>query len=318
MDVLVHVLLRVLHSFYSLIILLSASWRRLYTAPPLPLQVTRRRIPRHVALLLVPHPGQDLVATRESLLETASRTIGWCRSSGVEKLTLYDREGILVQFADQITQRASVACELDDYESPASDIEYPPTPPSSDYSDSRPLSPEAGLQKESSVVTVRLPGIIRNKNSKYGLKRRHSKRQNSDASKPPLTVCIASRQSSKPAVAAAATSLARRRARSTEVEELTVESLNAIIEGPHFVTAPDFLIVHHLRSSDYPPPLELHGFPPWQTRLTEIHHCYKQRPLREWLSLRNKTAENAPRLLTELDFRVAMDEFAQAEMRFGK
>ncbi|KAJ7634261.1 hypothetical protein DFH06DRAFT_1221527 [Mycena polygramma] len=317
MDVLVHVLLRVLHSFYSLITLLSASWRRLYTAPPLLLQVTRRRIPRHVALLLVPHPGHDPVATRESLLETASRTIGWCRSSGVEKLTLYDREGILAECADQITQRASVA-ELDGYESPASEIEYPPTPPSSDCSDSRPLSPEDGLQNETSVVTVGLPGIIRNKNSKYGLKRRHSKRQNSDASKPPLTLCIASRRSSKPAVAAAATSLARRRARSTEVEELTVESLNAIIEGPHSVTAPDFLIVHHLRPSYYPPHLELHGFPPWQTRLTEIHHCYKQRPLREWLSLRNKTAENAPRLLTEIDFRVAMDEFAQAEMRFGK
>jgi hypothetical protein len=58
--------------------------------------------------------------------------------------------------------------------------------------------------------------------------------EKSDVSKTPLTLCIASRQSSKPAIAAAATSLARRRARTTDTEqepELTAERLNTIIEG---------------------------------------------------------------------------------------
>jgi hypothetical protein len=42
------------------------------------------------------------------------------------------------------------------------------------------------------------------------------------------------------------------------------------IAGPHSLSAPNFLIVHHLCPSDYALPLELHGFPPWQIRLTEI------------------------------------------------
>jgi hypothetical protein len=93
MAVLVHVLLRVLHSFHFLIALLSASWHRLNRAPPLPLQVTRRRIPRHLALLLVSDSIHDPAATRESFLESASRAVGWCRTAGIEKLTLYDSEG---------------------------------------------------------------------------------------------------------------------------------------------------------------------------------------------------------------------------------
>ncbi|KAJ6575070.1 hypothetical protein B0H19DRAFT_1127005 [Mycena capillaripes] len=320
MALLALVFLRVVHSFYSLITLLSASWRRLQWSPPLPLQVTRRRMPRHLALLLVPDSVHDPAATRESLLETVSLTVGWCRTVGIEKLTLYDSEGVLVDCADQISQRASVASEPNGYESSGSDIEYPLTPPSSDCSDSRPLSPEDRFQKEASVITVRLPEVIRKKSSRYGLKRRHSDRQKSDVYKPPLALCIASRQSSKPAVAAAATFLARRRAHTTDEEqpELTVESLNTIIEGPHCVSAPDFLIVHHLRRSDQTLPLELHGFPPWQVRLTEIHHSCKQRPLRERLSFRRETFEDAPQLLTELDFRAALDEYAGAEMRFGK
>ncbi|KAJ7932440.1 hypothetical protein B0H13DRAFT_1955484 [Mycena leptocephala] len=322
MAVLVHVLLRVLHSFHFLIALLSASWHRLNRTPPLPLQVTRRRIPRHLALLLVSDSIHDPAATRESFLESASRAVGWCRTAGIEKLTLYDSKGVLVDCADQISQRASLTCELDGYESSSgSDIEYPLTPPSSDCSHSRPLSPEDGFQKETSVITVHVPKVIRKKTARYGLKKRHSEREKSDVSKPPLTLCIASRQSSKPAIAAAATSLARRRARTTDTEqepELTAERLNTIIEGPHSLSAPDFLIVHHLCPSDYALPLELHGFPPWQIRLTEIHHCYQQRPLLEWLSARRETYPTAPQLLTEMDFRAALDEFAGAEMRFGK
>ncbi|KAJ6604609.1 hypothetical protein DFH09DRAFT_1123245 [Mycena vulgaris] len=317
MALLEYVLLRVVHSFYFLIALLSACWHRFLRTPPLPLQVTRRRTPQHLALLLVSDSAHGSAVIRESLLETVSRAVGWCRAVGIQKLSVYDSEGVLVDCADQISRRAAVVCELTGYESSSeSDVEYPPTPPSSDYSDSRPLSPEDRFQKETSVITFQ-------RTSRYGLKKRHQERDKSDPSQPPLTLCIASRQSAKPAIAAAATSLARRRARTTGADrpelDLSVEMLNSILEGPHSLSAPDFLILHHLRPCNRSfPPLELHGFPPWQIRLTEIHHCRTQRPLSEWLSFTSKPAEKGPQLLTEMDFRVALDEFAGAEMRFGK
>ncbi|KAJ7487557.1 hypothetical protein B0H11DRAFT_2013831 [Mycena galericulata] len=322
MPVLEYALLRVLHSLHFLIALLTLYWRRLHWTPPSPLQITRRHTPRHLALLLVPESSHYSAATQETLLETVTRTVGWCRSTGIEKLTVYDSAGILVDCADQILRRASGACDFDGYES-GSDVEYPPTPPSSDYSDSRPLSPEHGFQKETSVITLHIPEITRRRSSRYGLKKRSQERGKSGTPpRPPLTLYIASRQCSKLDIAGAATSLARRQSQTTDVDQqfdLSVELLNSILEGPHSLSAPDFLIIHHLRPSDFvSPPLELHGFPPWQIRLTEIYHCYKRRSLREWLSQRlprNKTLEVA---LTEMDFRMALDEFAGAEMRFGK
>lgn len=79
---------------------------------------------------------------------------------------------------DQISQRASAADEPNGYDSSSgSDIEYPLTPPLSDCSDSRPLSPEDRFQKNTSVITVCLPEVIRKKTSRYGLKKRRSERE---------------------------------------------------------------------------------------------------------------------------------------------
>jgi dehydrodolichyl diphosphate syntase complex subunit NUS1 len=39
---------------------------------------------------------------------------------------------------------------------------------------------------------------------------------------------------------------------------------------PGGLPSPDLMIVHHVCPQDPPPPLELHGFPPWQIALTEI------------------------------------------------
>ncbi|KAJ7125624.1 hypothetical protein C8R43DRAFT_1029634 [Mycena crocata] len=314
MAVLEYVCLRVIHSFHFLIALFSACWHCFHWTPPLPLQVTRRRTPHHLALLLVSDSVYGSDITQEFLLETVNRTVDWCRAVGIEKLTVYDNEGLLVDCADQISQRASA--EFNGYESSSgSDVEYPLTPPSSECSDSRPLSPEDHFHKDSAVITMRLPETIHKRTSRFGLKKRHHER---GVSKPPLTLCIASRQSSKPAIAAAATSLARRRAGAKDFS-LSVEMLNSILEGTNSLSAPDFMILHHLRPSDHSPlPLELYGFPPWQVRLTEIHHCYQQRPLMEQLRFKSRTPKRNPQLLTEIDFRMALDEFAGAEMRFGK
>ncbi|KAJ7630898.1 hypothetical protein FB45DRAFT_1058820 [Roridomyces roridus] len=274
MAVLEFLLLRILHWLYCFIALVNAYWNRFLWSPPLPLEAPRRRIPQHLALLLVP------VSSSPGLcVETVSRTAAWCRVVGIEKLTVFDSHGVLVDCADQIQQSVAGACGLDEYDS-SSDIEYPITPPPSDYSESRPRSPENDSQKETSVITFRFPEIKpKPKPSRFGLKRRQQRTL--DAPTAPLTLCIASRQCSKPAIAAAATQLARRRQL-----DLSIESLNTLLEGPHALAPPDFLIVHHLCPSNVMPrPLELYGFPPWQIRLTEIYNNSKRRSLRQWLTL---------------------------------
>ncbi|KAJ7103572.1 hypothetical protein B0H15DRAFT_812821 [Mycena belliarum] len=315
--------LRTLHSCSFLIAFLSECWNRFHATPPLPLKVTRRRTPQHLALLLVHDSAQDSTITREYLLGSVSRTVSWCRVVGIPKLTVYDAEGVLAGCAGQIYQRVSAACDLNGYESSESDVEYPPTPPSSDCSDSRPLSPEDLFRQDRTVVKMRFPEVIRKRTGRYGLKKRQQEPEKPEPSSQPLALSIASRHSSKPAIAAAATSLARRRAQMKGFDlqqfSLSVETLNSVLEGPHSLSAPDFLILHHLRPlSRSFLPLELYGFPPWQIRLTEIHHCCTQRPLLDWFGFRREAPENAPQLLTEIDFRTALDEFASAEMRFGK
>jgi dehydrodolichyl diphosphate syntase complex subunit NUS1 len=107
---------------------------------------------------------------------------------------------------------------------------------------------------------------------------------------------IISRKASKPAIASTARSLARLQShksmdikRSPGVEEfdLSVQTLGSLLEGTEFVLlhwhhpdiytgkhglpAPEFMIIHSISPSTHnPTPIELHGFPPWQIRLTEI------------------------------------------------
>lgn len=82
----------------------------------------------------------------------------------------------------------------------------------------------------------------------------------------------------------------------------------------------------------YPSPAELHGFPPWHIRLTEIlfvlsffHDsfsdllCSLKEPRIGMLhSLFTWRTLSIPLSLDEDTFREALDEFASAEMRFGK
>ena len=52
---------------------------------------------------------------------------------------------------------------------------------------------------------------------------------------------------------------------------VSVQELQDILEGDGGLDAPDLMIVHHVTCpARQRPPLEMYGFPPWQTRLTEI------------------------------------------------
>ncbi|KAF7320391.1 DUF2235 domain-containing protein [Mycena kentingensis (nom. inval.)] len=300
--------LRLVHLVYTFVSLIAELWSKLRAPPPLPLRATRRRLPQHLGILFV-HASNSQLA-RECLQECIQRAVGWSRAVGVEKLTLYDDAGLLEECADDISERLYASCGSPD-ESVESEVEYPLTPPLSDCSDSRPLSPEASMPP--SATTIQLPPSIRKRNSRFGLKTRRSREQ---ISQRPVTLCIASRRSGKPAIAAAATTLAQKRAFGAPDTTLSVQTLDGLLEGPNSVSAPDFMIVHHLNST--PQPLELYGFPPWQIRLTEIHYKPRSGLIARLGGLLRTRPKNAPNVLSEEDFRAALDDFAGAEMRFGR
>jgi dehydrodolichyl diphosphate syntase complex subunit NUS1 len=137
----------------------------------------------------------------------------------------------------------------------------------------------------------------------------------------PLTLHIISRSASKAAIASAARFLLdeeiRRRQNSHDVDhvrayELPIHELNSILEGG--LPSPDFMIVHHVRPQDPLPPLELHGFPPWQIALTEIHRTTIAHDVAP-LKYRNNSI---PSLITEEAFCRALDEYAGAQFRLGR
>ncbi|KAG6868605.1 hypothetical protein C0993_000631 [Termitomyces sp. T159_Od127] len=114
-----------------------------------------------------------------------------------------------------------------EFEEPSDDFDtkYPLTPPPSDYSESRPISPQRIIQADSHVLTIRVPTMkCRNLPPKSGAVRHmeHGASANLDASAKlkvcttsafdfvspsQLTLCLMSRKSSKPAIASVAQAL---------------------------------------------------------------------------------------------------------------
>lgn len=293
---LAHILLRLLHRLYFLIITLHSYWKRLFWKAPAPLDAPRRRVPRHLALLISGN-NQSSDEVIENLIECVTRAVGWCRIVGVRKLTVYDEHGVLVHCAPRIEK--CIDDEWSEPDSSASEIEYPLTPPSSDYADSRPISPASNLSR---LVTLEIPRRAKKSRSHLNVKKRRSHR---DATKP-LTLCIISRDSAKPALARAAFSFLRPTDHGTRFPQITVNCLDTLLEYDNSLSSPDFLIVHSINPQDHETPLELHGYPPWHIRLTEIHY-------------RNRLKiSDSPCLVDEIMFREALDEYAQAEFRLGK
>jgi hypothetical protein len=115
----------------------------------------------------------------------------------------------------------------------------------------------------------------------------------------PLAIQIISRDAGKPSIASTAHSLYnahRLKARvkssqdTSEIPEFKISSseLNSLLEGTFYkqwawnvestlskfsdkLPSPDLMIIHSIDPpKSVPEPLELHGYPPWQVRLTEL------------------------------------------------
>lgn len=183
MQFLAHFLLYLIHRLYLLYLSLRAFQKRLTRTLPEPLDAPRRRIPKHLALCFsnVPQPSED---NEDNLVECVTNTADWCRTTGIRRLTVYDEHGmfdagqcaflihipgILTRCASRIERR--IRNQFPESDASDSEIEYPLTPPPSDYADSRPLSP---IPSYSHVVTIEIPHYIKKINNTLNVKKRRS------------------------------------------------------------------------------------------------------------------------------------------------
>lgn len=314
--------LRVLHFIYALVIHVRSYWKRYTWSPPQPLSAARKRLPKHLAIILVADTQLTEEATERLLSDSVVNAVDWCRASGIQKLTVYEENGLLSTSTQTIGDR--VPHNSSESESSESELEYPLTPPPSDYSESRPLSPSQDIHTTIPAIRIQVSKLpLESYDRKYSVKRRkHSTTPSTQ--RPPLSLCLISRESSKAAIASTASSLARFHQqqlfngakRPKDLFQLRVDAFEHLLEGEDGISPPDFMIVHCLNPFQrHRSPLELHGFPPWHIRLTEIHQT-NMRGRR--LTLSAVAHGQVTGVLDELSFREALDEFARAEMRFGK
>ncbi|KAG2120834.1 uncharacterized protein F5147DRAFT_663436 [Suillus discolor] len=303
-----------LHFVHASLVFLTTKFRKRRYLPPQSLTAYRSKLPKHLAIILVSHDAANPKHTEELYLECLVRVVKWCKALGIEQLTAYDAEGTLLGCSDIVKERLTHHDDLPTDES-ESEVEYPLTPPLSEASDSRSHSPDLGdfpVQLNVTTVCSFRKGASHHRPREVAVRRRaHHKHSHN-----PLTLHIISRSASKAAIASAARFLSDeevcRRQNSQDLDhvkayELPISELNSILEGG--LPSPDFMIVHDVHLQDPPPPLELHGFPPWQMALTEIHR-----------TIAHDVAPNNPMasLITEEAFCRALDEYAGAQFRLGR
>jgi len=304
--------LRLVHFLYATFTTVAAwlHWRK--RRQPNPLKSYRSKIPKHLCLNLVADNDTPAEETEAAFVQCVQSVASWCRVSGIESLTVYDRHGVLYRCSENVHQR--VFPNETSEESCESEVEYPLTPPPSESSGSRSHSPEhAGPSADLKVITMMHQSRLRKR-------RNHVRRQPKSNGVPPgssnLTLHIASRASGKPAIVSASRSLLQTRVDDAVpgriTYKLTVAKLAMVLEVG--LPPPDFMIIHHVGNMLVPhPPVELHGFPPWQTTLTEFHRTHPD----DGQGI-GTSSVCGPELISETAFCRALDEYSRAEFRLGK
>ena len=96
MDLVGRLFLRVVHFFYSLFLVTLSIRSRYFRITPRPLTATRSKIPSHIALVLVSQePDLGISDAEEAFLRCTEKAIACCRAAGVQRLSVYDRQGSL-------------------------------------------------------------------------------------------------------------------------------------------------------------------------------------------------------------------------------
>ncbi|KAI0304694.1 hypothetical protein BC826DRAFT_977768 [Russula brevipes] len=329
MAVVVRLALRVLHFLYSLFLAIWSIRSRYFRPAPRSLAATRSKTPSHLALVLASQePDLCVPEAREVFLKCTENAILWCRAADIQRLSVYDRLGILLEAFDVIGERLENYLPPTQVHPSLAEAVFPLTPPLSDDSD---VPDECHYKGKSCIKTIRA-GDVADKRRKWSRGRagilRH--RTHGPSSSEPFTLHLVSRDTGKPTIAALADSFLRRARdglhrnsvpmdKNAEVFQISVPDLQAMLEGDGGYGPPDLMIVHNVtvprRQSI---PLELYSFPPWQVRLTEIHHNGFSRFRDRWMRTKLRGRAKTWIMLSELDFRRALDEYSSAEFRLGK
>lgn len=224
---------------------LSSVVLRLFQSSPPSLPELEKPAPEHVALILVPGEG-DRRETAERYVESVRRAVQWAAEWGTPVLSVWDGEGYGVR------HHGAVSAGL---------LSLPPSPPSSDDGDIelravRGTRPDGGADMgESSVIeTVYV-------NTASG----------------PQTVTVVFLP---PSAGEVVTRITQRYAADgvppdSVTEALLDTDIRAALALP---SDPDLVVVHHLTPPGFfrgllpRPAPELHGFPAWSLRISEIYH----------------------------------------------
>jgi len=315
--------LYVFHAIYTLVTTLS-SIPRYFANTPQPLSTQRTQVPKHLALILASDNCIPEDVWETDVVDNVEQIVGWCREAGIHRLTVYDRQGMLALLSSDIKERLAFHVGIPLNESPVeSEVEYPLTPPLSDDSDSRPLSPNEVILPKTHVSTIilseRKEGTKRRRSNSWNvLKRRRPQKKEDTKQAQPFTLHLISRKSGKVAVANMAASMLREHkpaggSKSVKPFQCSMDDVTRILEGEQGFSSPDLLIMHDISPMSSDKTLELEGFPPWQIRLTELSYIPRHSAWhRSWKE------PSSMLKLDEREFRQALDEFASAEMRLGK
>ncbi|KAI0307996.1 hypothetical protein B0F90DRAFT_1679165 [Multifurca ochricompacta] len=317
-----------LHFFYSVFLALSSIRSRYFRTAPRLLTATRSKIPSHLALILASQES-DLRTSQaqEALLRCTEKAIACCRAVGIRCLSVYDRQGILLEAFDANRERLE-RCLPTTHDQLSPEAVFPLTPPMSDDSD---VSDGCHYKGKTYIKTI-CTGDAAEKRKKWSRNRsgiqRHRTHGSSNSEN--FTLHLVSRDTGKPTIAAVTDSLLRNVAHGlsgdvvpadgdAEGFSVSISDLQAILEGDRGYGPPDLMIVHNVtvprRQS---PPLELYSFPPWQARLTEIYYNGFTGFYDRWLRAKIFGRARTWMLLSELDICRALDEYSGAEFRLGK
>ncbi|KAG9126963.1 hypothetical protein FRC07_001181 [Ceratobasidium sp. 392] len=260
----------------------------------------REKIPEHIALVLAhgdaqKRHGQLYVEDVKAMLESVLRVAGWCQEAGVEKLTVYDREGVLESNASYLRRKLIPTQQPTKYTNavkPAKFVNHLLTPPPSDAS-TEATEVESDSEYPSHGATQFTVPASSPESRNLHLNIISDKDGRTEVALCARQIAVFQRDQKNPL-------------ESASLFQLDINTLDAVLEAK--LQSPDMLLVHSMEPGVFKRPLELHAFPPWQIRLTEMHHSQ----VRSFLPFRNSYTP------VEADaFSRALDIYSDAQFRLG-
>ncbi|EJD04097.1 uncharacterized protein FOMMEDRAFT_82124, partial [Fomitiporia mediterranea MF3/22] len=109
-----------------------------FAANPQQLQTHRSKVPTNLALVLASTQEEPSEEEKGAIIDSVVSAVRWCKIVGIKSFSVYDRHGeFAALYYDAGHEHIDSDCSSDD-----TDVEYPPTPPLTDFTDSRPITPE--------------------------------------------------------------------------------------------------------------------------------------------------------------------------------